>query len=132
MTQATFIARLNEQLSEEECLVWDVVQGYRGKDQAVTNDELARLSGVPQRRLRAVIKALVEEHRKPIGSLPGLGVFIVQTMQERTEVMDFYKGHALSLLRRMAILGHYSTDHLLGQIKIDLRALENQHLVEKN
>lgn len=129
MTQATFIARLNEGLTEEESLVWDVVQSYRGKDQAVTNELLARLAGVPERRLRSAIKALVEQHRKPIGSLPGLGVFLVETREEREEVMAFYRSHALSLLHRMCILGQYSTRHMLGQIEIDLRKLEDQQLL---
>lgn len=122
--QASFMTQLLEHLSTEEALVWDVLQDYRGQANAITNQRLAAATGLPERRLRDVIKTLVEDYHKSIGSLPGIGVFLITNLEERQAVVDFYRGHALSLLKRMAILSHFSTAHLLEQLELDLRHLE--------
>ena len=126
MNQRTFMTQLREQLSAEEARVWDVLQEHRGKGQAITNAEIARQAEVPERLARWCLKSLTEAHRKPIGSLPGRGVFIVADLDERQEVIRFYKNHALSLLKRMCILERYNTEALLGQIKLNLDELAQE------
>lgn len=119
--QASFLTQLLERLEPEEALVWEVLQEHRGKENAITNHDLAEQTCLPEREVRNLLKALTEDHRKSIGSLPGLGVFIITNQEERREVLEFYRGHSLSLLRRMAILSGYNTAYILGQMELDLK-----------
>lgn len=121
--QGTFFYQLLERLTNEETLIWEALQEHRGKENAITHEKLAEQVCLDKRLERDRVKALTEEHRKPIGTLPGIGVFLITNMEERQEVLDFYRGHALSLLRRMAILSGYNTQFLLGQLEIDLQKL---------
>ena len=121
--QASFFYQLLEHLSNEEALIWEGLQEHRGKENAITHHKIAEQVGLNERLVRDRIKALTEEHRKPIGSLSGRGVFIITSLEERQEVLDFYRHHSLSLLRRMAILSGYNTGFLLGQLEIDLQKL---------
>lgn len=121
--QASFLTQLLEHLTNEEALIWEVLQEHRGKENAITHDQIAEQTCLDKRLVRDRIKALTEEHRKPIGSLSGKGVFLITSLEERQEVLDFYRGHSLSLLRRMAILSGYNTQYLLGQLEIDLTRL---------
>ncbi len=121
--QGSFFYQLLERLTNEEAAIWEVLQEHRGKENAITHDQIAEQTCLDKRLVRDRIKVLTEEHRKPIGSLSGRGVFIITSMEEREEVLAFYRGHSLSLLRRMAILSGYNTQFLLGQIGMDLEKL---------
>lgn len=126
MNQLSFTERLTHRLSAEEQLLWDVLQEHRGKDLAITNRELALQTGIQERVVRIALKALTEDHGKPIGSLPGLGVFVIDSRSELDEVLNFYKGHSLSLLRRMCVLKGSNARHICGQLELELRELLEQ------
>ena len=70
------------------------------------------------------MKSLVEEHRKTIGSLPGTGVFVIASPIELKQVLDFYRSHAVSLLKRMCVLGHHNSEYLCGQIGLELDGVD--------
>lgn len=130
--QASFLTQLLERLTNEEAAIWEVLQEHRGEENAITHDQLAEQTCLDKRLVRDRVKSLTEEHRKPIGSLSGKGVFIITSLEERQKVLDFYRGHSLSLLRRMCILSGYNTRFLLGQIEMDLQKLLEAPTEETN
>lgn len=132
MAQLTLIDRLLEQLSPEEALVWDVLQEHVGKANAITNRRLAEATQLDERLVRWCLKNLTEEHGKPIGSLSGRGVFVIGDKQERQEVLAFYRGHSLSLLRRMAILQRSTVRYVVDQLALDLERGEATTIEESN
>ncbi len=132
MSQLTLTTQLLERLSPDEARVWDVLQEYRGKASAITNRQIAKEAQLPVREVRWCIKTLTEDHHKSIGSLPGLGVFLITSIEERQEVLDFYRHHALSLLRRMCQLSLYGTADLMGQVRMELSQIEKELSGEKD
>lgn len=126
MDQLSFTERLVNKLNAEEQLVWDILQDHQGKERAITNRDLAAEAGMHERVVRTVLKTLTEEHRKPIGSLPGLGVFVIASRSELEEVVQFYQQHSLSLLHRMAVLKKSNARGICNQLEFKLRELLEQ------
>lgn len=93
-------------MTDRERAVWDVLKRHAGRANAVGRAELVERSGVPDRKLRDVIHALVVDHRKRIVSdYSGRGgYFVPADEREVEEHVRILKAHALSILHRMAVL----------------------------
>lgn len=124
MEQMTIPYETINRLTPDESLVWDTLStSHRGRDEAITQASLAVALGIPARRLRRIIKTLIQTHRMPIGSTPHspAGYFVVNTPEEAAEVAArFYHG-ALSLLHRMRRFTDATLHDLGNQIALDLR-----------
>lgn len=109
-------------MTEEEALVWDLVSAHRGRAHAISAAELARLTGLSDRAVRATIKVLIEQFGCPIASTPQApaGYFIPETVEEIAETLDSLKGRALSILHRMARLRGATVPELLHQLSLEL------------
>jgi len=107
-------------LTEEEYRVLAVLKRCRGKKQAIGKRELAKVLGMDERVVRRVIKALIEEHGIPVGSDYARGYFIVSAPEEVEETYETLKHHALSILKRAAVLKRISLKRLLGQLEVEL------------
>ncbi len=91
------------EMTSEEARVWKLLEPHRGKDRAVRVRDLALLAGMDERKLRDVVKNLVEVHAKPIGSSvrPPMGYFVITSEEEREEVRRQYYSRALKLFKRI-------------------------------
>lgn len=116
-------------LTPDESLVWDTLSTrHRGRDEAVTQAVLATVVGIPARRLRHIIKALVQAHGLPIGSTPHspAGYFVVVDPEEAQDIAARYYRQALSLLYRMRMLSVVSLADLSEQMVLDLRTYRDE------
>ena len=129
MAQMTISYETTGRLIPDESLVWDTLsRSHRGRDEAITQASLAVALGIPARRLRSIIKTLIESHRLPIGSTPHspAGYFVVETPEEAAEVAArLYRG-ALSLLYRYGRFTDATLHDLGGQIVLDLRRYRDE------
>jgi len=107
-------------LTEEEFSVFAVLRRRKGKERAIGKKELAKILGMDERMVRRVIKALIEEHGVPVGSDYVRGYFIVAAPEEVEETYQTLKNHALSILKRAAVLKRISLKRLLGQLEVEL------------
>jgi len=102
--------------------VLQILRHCRGRHQAITNAQLAELSGVPERRCRHIVKELIELFGEPIGTAyghPG-GHYLIASQEERRETVEALAGHAKSILRRMGRLDRQAARRLLGQLELEL------------
>lgn len=122
--QESLIPALFPEMSPEEQRVWNYLKFRQGRERAITGRELEMYTGIDWRTCRDIIKTLVEAYGKRIGSVPGSppGYFVIATAGELEDVCSRYRGQALSLLRREAILRRMSVRELLGQM--ELQAME--------
>ncbi|MYC16248.1 MAG: hypothetical protein F4Y39_21185 [Gemmatimonadetes bacterium] len=124
MEQMTIQYEALSRLTPDESLVWDMLStSHRGRDEAVTQAVLSVAAGMPARRLRNIIKSLVQVHGLPVGSTPHspAGYFVVETPEELAEIVERYYRGALSLLYRMRRLKDIPIGDLAEQLMLDLR-----------
>jgi len=93
-----------EELTHEERLILKTLQAGRENARAVTL--LAALVGVDHRRLRAVVKHLIEEHGALIGSATSspTGYYLIDSVEEAQAVCDRLHHRGISILERRARL----------------------------
>ena len=107
-------------LPEELQKLYALVKNRQGKAAAISAAELVSQTGIPDRKMRDLVKALVEEHGIPIGSCPS-GFFIAETAEEIDTVCHTYLAWAFSLLKRAKAFKRNSRlDEILGQLKLEM------------
>lgn len=121
--QVSLIPALFPEMPPEERRVWAALQAHQGRENAVTGETLCQATGLAWRVCRQALKNLVEVYRKRIGSVPDSppGYFLIQTAAELDDVCDRYRGQALSLLHREAVLRRIGLAELLGQMEMHAR-----------
>ncbi|MBU2051365.1 MAG: hypothetical protein KKH61_20650 [Gammaproteobacteria bacterium] len=126
--QADLFQAFFPEMSPEERKVWSALQNHRGRQDAITGDDLALATGLTWRKGRDIMKTLVEVYRKRIGGVPGSppGYFLIESPEELEDVCRRYRGQALSLLRREAILRRMSLEELCGQLTMKARSREGR------
>lgn len=109
-------------LSDDQKVVLDCIIDRKGKQSAVPVAEIISRTGIPDRRVRALVKELVEEKGQFIASCPS-GFFVPETPEEVTEVYRQYMSWGLSLLSRAArIRKNPRLQTLIGQLEFELKA----------
>ncbi len=107
--------------SEEERELWELIKPRTGKESAVSAAELSRNTGIADRRLRDMVKALVEKRGMAICSCPR-GYYIPQTPEEIEETLHMLVSWALSAMKRASRLRRSrKMAQLVGQLEIELR-----------
>ena len=135
MEQMTIQYETISRLTPDESLVWDTLStSHRGRGEAITQASLATVVGIPARRLRSIIKGLVQAHGLPIGSTPHspAGYFVVETPEELAEVVERYYRGALSQLYRMRRLKDIPIGDLTEQLMLDLRTYRDLDRVKES
>lgn len=110
-------------LSAEEALVLAAVRARRGRPAAMAVPDLARDTGIDDRRAQGVVKHLVEEHQAPIGTAttPPHGYYWIVTDEERREVRNSLVRRAVSTLRRARAYDRGGwVAGLIGQAELEL------------
>lgn len=79
-------------------------QRHRGRHRGVTHDDLVLALGIPKRRLREALQALVVEHGQPIGSHPVYGVYLCQDAVDFGLAQECLWQEALPTMRRRGAL----------------------------
>ena len=95
---------------------------HQGATKAICQADLAAETGIPGRRVRQIIKDLIEQFGCPIGSLYARvgGYFWINTSGETEVTCKKMTDHAISQLSRVAVLKKIALPDLLGQLKLEL------------
>jgi hypothetical protein len=77
---------------------------HLGRGRGITHDELVLALGIPKRRLREALQALVVEHGQPIGSHPVHGVYLCQDAVDFSLAQECLWQEALPTMQRRGVL----------------------------
>jgi len=108
-----------EYLTFEEQRIWDVIQLYRGKDNAVTGRQIAEWTGLEYDFIRSVISHLVNDHGYLIAS-NAKGYYVPETAEEIFEATKSLRHRGISILVRAARLQRTSLEDIFHQAKMEM------------
>lgn len=109
-----------KEMTVEQSLIHEIIKSHHGKESAISAAEIVALTGIGDRKMRDIVKTLVEDHGIPIGSCPA-GFFIAVTEKEILGVFRTYLSWAFSLLKRASAFKRNShLDEILGQLRLEL------------
>ena len=99
-----------------------ILRFHVGRARAIVEEEMAAALKISDRKLRAILKHMSEEHDIGIcsTSTKPYGVYLVETIEEEEDYLKREKGRALSILRRISKhkRSHYAV--LAGQAALVL------------
>lgn len=110
-------------MSPDEIRIWTLIAERHGRANAISASDIARETGLPDREVRRVVKALIEHHGCPIASSPHppAGYFIPAELPEIINALESLKGRALSILVRMSRLKRTTLRETVDQLLLDIR-----------
>lgn len=111
-------------MTREEKAVAAILTEHRGRAKAIMARRLAELAGLDERRLRQVIKHLVERHHMAIGSTTSVppGYYLITDPRERAAVRRSLMRRALSILERARAYDRAGWVHqLAGQLALKIQ-----------
>jgi hypothetical protein len=110
-------------MPDEHYRVLGILRHCKGRSAAVGNRELARLAKLPERRVRHIVKDLIEQFGESIGTAYGNegGHFIIATDKERKQAVGALLNHAASTFRRAHKLDRTAARETLGQLDLELK-----------
>lgn len=109
------------QLTPDEEAVWDVI-GPKLNGRTIKSSQLAEIVGLTDRRVRKIIKCLIENHGKPVGSRTGkpAGYWEITDPAERQEVYEAWRRRGISILARAARLKGITLEEELVAVQLEL------------
>lgn len=127
MTQMEFeVVPDLSQLSDEERSVAAYLEDYRGEYNAVSAAHLSDLTGIADRRLRALIKNLVEKHSLCICSSPR-GFYVPADAAEVLDAAHRLLSWGFSAMKRARALRRTPELHrLCGQMELELARVQRE------
>lgn len=100
--------------------VWIALQAHVGRDNAISQADLAEAAGTGPRQVREAINRLIVNCRRRICSRYGAagqaGYFLPADEKEALAASEALKRHALRILRRAAVLEKISVDLTLASL----------------
>ncbi len=96
----------------------------KGRMRARSAGDLARLTNVPERRLRQVIRHLIDYHHCVIGSATDEppGFYVITDPGELADVLGTLRHRGISILVRAARISGNSLDEIFKQGRLELEA----------
>ena len=120
---------VNLNLAYDEKQIAGIISNAQGRSQAVQVKEIARRSGIDDRRVREIVKQLVEDHYLPIGSTSGLpgGYYMITDAKELRQVRRSLVRRAVSILNRARVYDKAGwVKEMAGQLAIKLEEEESE------
>lgn len=113
-------------LSDEGALVASIISNRLGEVSAISVGALSVLTGIPDRRLRAIVKALVELHGFCFCSSPR-GFYCPNGPDEVLSAARRLLSWSLSTMKRARVLrGSPELDRLYGQLELELKKIDGE------
>lgn len=110
-------------MTPDESRIWSLIASRAtGRDHALGVRDLTAATGLSDRMIRRIVKALIEDHGCPIASSPHppAGYFVPAGLLEITETLDGLRSRALSILTRMSRLRRITLHETVEQLQLDL------------
>lgn len=103
------------QLSADECALLRMLQFQRGAAQALPAQTISLQLGMPERRVKMIVKSLIEDFGIPIGGSrqEPVGYFLIVTPDDLEQALRPLRREVVSIGRRMRAL---TSDQQLGEI----------------
>ena len=104
-------------------LIRDILRGqHPGAQRAICQTDLAAVSGIPKRKVRDIIKDLIEQFGQPIGTMYGKvgGYFWIENKTEADLTCKQITDACISGLARVAALKKITLRELVGQLDLGL------------
>ena len=95
-----------------------ILSGHQGSTNGISANGLAKLGGVPERRVRQLVSEL-REQGTAICATPETGYFIPTTPQELRQSCEFLEHRALKSLLLMSRMTNVSLATLMGQLSLN-------------
>lgn len=98
-----------------------IIKEHRGRGNAISYKEIARLVDRHPRTVREAVAELVFQFGQPIGTNydhDAGGYYLITAAYELDETYEKLRGHGIRILKRAADLKGISYAEMLGQIKI--------------
>jgi biotin operon repressor len=108
---------MNQLFIDQKTAVLCALQAHIGASHGVTARDLAILTSMSEREVRAQVSALREEGIAVCGH-PRTGYFIAATSGELQTTVDYLTSRALHSLRLASRLARIPLPDLLGQLKL--------------
>lgn len=109
-------------MSPDESRVWSLIANHRGRSEAISAPLLAIRTGLSDRMVRKIVKALIEVHGCPIASSPHppAGYYVPEALPEIMDTLDSLRGRALSILTRMSRLRRTTLKETVNQLLLGI------------
>lgn len=107
----------------DHVMIRDILKGqHLGTMQSICQEDLAAVSGIRKRRVRKIIKELIEQFGCPIGTLYTSvgGYFWIMTKDEADLTCMKMEDHGKSILSRVAALKGLTLREYVGQLDLGL------------
>lgn len=119
------MAAIEDQLemTGEEKSITEILTKATGRERAVSVAAIARMTGINERRVRQIVKHLIERHHFPIGSTTTTpsGYYIITDNDERVMVRKSLTGRALSILKRASVYDKAGwVGAITGQLELEI------------
>ena len=101
-------------MTEDEQRVWQVLTTCRGRCMAILGPEIEQLTGIPYKRIQAIISGLVCHHGKLIGS-GTCGYYLPVTVREMDQATWYLRHRAIVALHRASEFQRSSLEEVFGQ-----------------
>ena len=108
-------------MTHQEQAVWYWILHAPGPGRARTGLALCTLAGIPDgRTLRRIVRNLIMEHRKRIGTCDR-GFFLIRTAEEARACTESLRSRARAIYQRAAILEGITAAELMRSEQLELR-----------
>lgn len=109
-------------MSPDEARIWSLISRCHGRAEAMSVSLFTIRTGLSDRMVRKLVKALIEIHGCPIASSPHppAGYYVPGTLPEISETLDSLKGRALSILTRMSRLRRTTLRETVDQLLLGI------------
>lgn len=109
--------------SKAEQAILAILLGHAGSENAIKSRELALRTGIEERKVRDIIKHLIEDKHVPIGSstVKPYGYYIITDNDERYQVSAALYGRAISILKRARAYDQKKSrwvSNVIGQLEL--------------
>jgi len=113
-----------KKFTDDQFRLFAIIEQHIGKESAISAPALTRRTAIPDRKLRATIKELVEDRAVPICSCPA-GYYIPATEREILDNIHMLLSWAFSTVRRAYTLKRNPhLKRLVGQLRFELEKIE--------
>ncbi len=116
--QMNFTDRKASILTEEEQRVWSILEGFRGRDNAILGPVLSARAGIDYDTVRAIVSRLVNRHSCLIASC-SRGYYIPITPEEISRETKSLRHRGIAILMRAARLQKSSLEAVFGQARVE-------------
>lgn len=108
--------------TDDEQTILSIVRRRQGRERAIGAADLARITGIPARRIRAIVRRLRVSFHQPIGSTPSdpAGYYFCVSQDELMEFTQTWWDFGIQQLVMVSRLRKFMPDEFLNQIRLSL------------